>query len=94
MVDHKVESKEFPEQSGTGRYLPEDILIRGLISAPYYFPPGYFAGQIFDEDERALELPSYAGIRAGRCLWLGVRLTLVSYDGVVSDLYETRETIK
>ena len=78
VVDAKVEAKEFPQQqSGTGRQLPEDFLMRGLVWAPYYFPSGFFEGQVVDEDERTLELPSHAAPRAERCLWLGVRLASV-----------------
>ncbi|EXJ72388.1 uncharacterized protein A1O5_04892 [Cladophialophora psammophila CBS 110553] len=75
VFDAHVESKEFPQQqSGTGRQLPEDFPIRGLVWAPYYFPSDFFEGQVVDEDERSLELPSHAAPRAERCLWLGVRL--------------------
>ncbi|KIW76073.1 hypothetical protein Z517_10818 [Fonsecaea pedrosoi CBS 271.37] len=75
VVDAHVESKEFPQQqSGTGRQLPEDFPMRGLVWAPYYFPSDFFEGQVVDEDERSLELPSHAAPRAERCLWLGVRL--------------------
>ncbi|EXJ62667.1 hypothetical protein A1O7_03105 [Cladophialophora yegresii CBS 114405] len=75
VVDARVESSEFPQQqSGTGRQLPEDFLIRGLVWAPFYFPPDFFEGQVVDEDERTLELPSHAAPRAERCIWLGARL--------------------
>jgi len=60
--------------SGTGRQLPEDFVMRGLIWAQHYFPAEFFGGQIVDEDERNLELPSHAAPRAERCLWLGVQL--------------------
>lgn len=80
VVDARVESKEFPQQqSGTGRQLPEDFPMRGLIWAPYYFPADFFEGQVVDEDERTLELPSHAAPRAERCLWLGVRLASVRW---------------
>ena len=73
-----LRSKGVPQQlSGTGRQLPEDFVMRGLIWAQHYFPPGFFEGQVVDEDERKLELPSHAGPRAERCLWLGVRLASV-----------------
>ncbi|KIW27399.1 hypothetical protein, variant 1 [Cladophialophora immunda] len=85
VVDAHVESKEFPQQqSGTGRQLPEDFPIRGLVWAPYYFPSDFFEGDVVDEDERALELPSHTAPRAERCLWLGVRLAslnrYITYD--------------
>ena len=73
------EGSDFPEhRSGTGRQLPEDFLLRGLVWAQYYFPPGFFEGQVVDEEERTLELPSHAAPRAERCLWLGTRLARVS----------------
>ena len=74
----RIEAKEFPlQQSGTGRQLPEDFLIRGLVWSPYYFPTDFFDGQVVDEDERTLELPSHAAPRAERCLWLGHKLASV-----------------
>jgi hypothetical protein len=85
VVDARVESSGFPQQqSGTGRQLPEDFLIRGLVWAPFYFPPDFFEGEVVDEDERTLELPSHAAPRAERCIWLGARLAslnrYITYD--------------
>ncbi|KAK5188948.1 hypothetical protein LTR92_011063 [Exophiala xenobiotica] len=86
VVDARVESKEFPQhQSGTGRQLPEDFLLRGLMHPDYVFPGDFFEGQILvDEDDRTLELPSHTAPRAERCLWLGVRLAslkrYITYD--------------
>lgn len=75
----EVVSDEFPLQlSGTGRQLPEDFSMRGLSWAQHFFPPGFFQGQVVDEDDRILDLPSHAGPRAERCLWLGVKLASVS----------------
>jgi hypothetical protein len=72
------EDSGFPQQmSGTGRQLPEDFVMRGLIWAQHYFPADFFDGHIVDEDERNLELPSHAAPRAERCLWLGVQLASV-----------------
>ena len=65
--------------SGTGRQLPEDFVIRGLIWAQHYFPADFFGGQLVDEDERTLELPSHAALRAERCLWLGAHIATVSH---------------
>lgn len=77
--DNRIEAKEFPQQqSGTGRQLPEDFLIRGLVWSSYYFPADFFDGQVVDEDERTLEMPSHAAPRAERCLWLGHKLASVS----------------
>ena len=76
--DAQVESAEFPQSHGVGRQLPEDFPIRGLIWSYFYYPQDFFTGQVVDEDERALEMPSHALMRAERCLWLGVRLASVS----------------
>ena len=83
VVEAHFEGEDFPQQmSGTGRQLPEDFVMRGLIWAQHYFPADFFNGQIVDEDERALELPSHAAPRAERCLWLGVQLASVSHEFV------------
>jgi hypothetical protein len=80
VVEARFEGTEFPQQmSGTGRQLPEDFVMRGLIWAQHYFPADFFEGNLVDEDERSLELPSHAAPRAERCLWLGVQLASVSY---------------
>lgn len=77
-VQSRFEGSAFPQPlSGTGRQLPEDFIMRGLLWARYYFPTGFFEGQVVDEDERTLELPSHAGPRAERCLWLGIQLASV-----------------
>jgi hypothetical protein len=79
VVASQFEGTEFPQRmSGTGRQLPEDFVMRGLIWAQSYFPDNFFNGQLVDEDERDLELPSHAAPRAERCLWLGVQLASVS----------------
>jgi hypothetical protein len=80
VVESRFEGTDFPQQmSGTGRQLPEDFIMRGLVWAQHYFPADFFGGQVVDEDERNLELPSHAAPRAERCLWLGVQLSSVSY---------------
>lgn len=79
VVESRFEGSAFPQPlSGTGRQLPEDFIMRGLVWAKHYFPGGFFEGQIVDEDERTLELPSHAAPRAERCLWLGIQLASVS----------------
>ena len=79
-VESRFESPAFPQSlSGTGRQLPEDFIMRGLVWAKYYFFSGFFEGQVVDEDERTLELPSHAGPRAERCLWLGISLASVCH---------------
>jgi hypothetical protein len=71
LVEARFEGTEFPQQmSGTGRQLPEDFVMRGLIWAQHYFPADFFTGQVVDDDERPLELPSHAAPRTERCLWL------------------------
>ena len=81
VYDAQVESAEFPQtSSGVGRQLPEDFPIRGLVWAAYYYPSDFFTGQVVDEDERQLELPSHAAPRAERCLWLGARIASVSFE--------------
>ena len=84
VVEAHFEGADFPQQmSGTGRQLPEDFVMRGLLWAQNYFPVDFFGGQIVDEDERNLELPSHAAPRAERCLWLGVQLASVSHRIVI-----------
>ncbi|KAK5454911.1 hypothetical protein LTS15_005631 [Exophiala xenobiotica] len=86
VVDASVESRDFPQQqSGTGRQLPEDFLMRGFKwSDQHYYSSYFFKGQVVDEDDRTLELPSHAAPRAERCLWLGVKLAslkrYITYD--------------
>ena len=79
VAESRFEDTDFPQQmSGTGRQLPEDFAMRGLVWAQHYFPAEFFSGHMVDEDERNLELPSHTAPRAERCLWLGVRLSSVS----------------
>ena len=73
------ESDSFPKhRSGTGWQLPEDFVFRGLMWAQWYYPPDFFTGEVVDEEERTLELPSHGAPRAERCLWLGHQLAQVS----------------
>jgi hypothetical protein len=77
--ESRVIGDDFPQQlSGTGRQLPEDFPMRGLLWAQHYYPAAFFQGQVVDEDERTLDLPSHAAPRAERCLWLGYQLARVS----------------
>ncbi|ERF70125.1 hypothetical protein EPUS_00312 [Endocarpon pusillum Z07020] len=74
-LSSRYEGSAFPQPlSGTGRQLPEDFIMRGLVWAKHYYPPRFFEGEVVDEDERTLELPSHAAPRAERCLWLGIQL--------------------
>jgi hypothetical protein len=69
VIDTHFEDTDFPQSSsGTGRQLPEDFIMRGLIWALYYFPINFFNSQLIKQDERSLELPSYAAPRAERYL--------------------------
>jgi hypothetical protein len=82
-VETRFEGSEFPMPlSGLGRQLLEDFTMRGLAWAKYFYPPGFFEGQVVDEDERALELSSMTAPRAERCLWLGIQLALVGMSSV------------
>jgi hypothetical protein len=83
--ESRVIGDDFPQQlSGTGRQLPEDFPMRGLIWAQYYYPAAFFQGQVVDEDERTLDLPSHAAPRAERCLWLGYQLARVSCHHILN----------
>jgi hypothetical protein len=74
----KIESEEFPySETGTAQQLPEDFLIRGQAWSQLYYPEGFFE-DIFDDEERSVELPSVIVPRTHRCLWLGVRVATVS----------------
>lgn len=78
IVDSNFECDTFPPSlSGTGRQLPEDFVMRGLLWAQYYFPTDFFTDALQDEDERTRELPSHDISRAERCLWLGRQLAMV-----------------
>jgi hypothetical protein len=88
-VESHREGSAFPQTlSGTGRQLPEDFVIRGLIWAKHYYPHGFFEGQLVDADERTLELRSHMAHRAERCLWLGIQLASVSYIVKQSAIFE------
>ena len=79
VVEARLEGPDLPQPlSGTGRQLPEDFMMQGFCWAQYYFPPGFFEGQVVDEDKRTLELPSHTAPRIERCLWLGIQLASVS----------------
>ena len=76
VVEAHFEGTEFPQQmSGTGRQLPEDFVMRGLIWAQHCFPADFFNGQVVDDDGRSLELPYHGAPRTERCLWLDQLLT-------------------
>jgi hypothetical protein len=61
----------------SGKPLPEDHMIRGLIWALLYFTPNWFEEKI-DEEEKYLELRSTTRIRMERILQIGLQLSSVS----------------
>uniref|UniRef100_A0A093X721 DNA/RNA-binding domain-containing protein n=1 Tax=Talaromyces marneffei PM1 TaxID=1077442 RepID=A0A093X721_TALMA len=70
----EIENAEFPAQeSGPSRQLPEDSLIHGLSWGRLCHPPGFF-GEMAEDDERSIELPSVIVPRTRRCLWLGMQI--------------------
>ena len=71
-ADPGFRSYIFPEpEEGPGRPLPEDFTMRGQLYTVSYFPEGWFADAMVDENERSLDLPSMAKPRADRLYWLG-----------------------
>jgi hypothetical protein len=61
----------------SGKPLPEDHMIRGLIWAPLYFTPNWFEEEI-DKEEKYLDSASTTRTRTKRILQLGLRLSSVS----------------
>ena len=77
-------STDFPRMEGDElpipedrKQLPEDFLIRGQIWSQRYFPADFFEKSLPDDDGRSIEVPSLALSRMYRCLWLGVRISMV-----------------
>ena len=71
-ADPSFRSKGFPQpEERPGRPLPEDFVLRGQLYSQWYFPGGWFADAMIDDDERSLDLPSMADPRADRLFWLG-----------------------
>jgi hypothetical protein len=75
----RVEAEKFPApENGIGAYLPEDFSMRGQVWCQQYHPEGFFGEDCpVDDEERSLEMPSMAGSRVERCLYLAVRLSAV-----------------
>jgi hypothetical protein len=73
-IDVVLSEPIFP---ASGKPLPEDHMIRGLIWAPLYFTPNWFEEEI-DEEEKYLESASTTRTRTKRILRLGLRLSSVS----------------
>lgn len=89
-VNINIERDGFPHNN-TDHQLPEDFLMRGLLWAQYYFPPGFFHGALMDEEDRNIDLPSHTVPRVERCLWLGRQLASLqrwlTYD-IQTDQFE------
>ncbi|KAK5076668.1 hypothetical protein LTS08_005839 [Lithohypha guttulata] len=82
-----VEHDEFPRSfGGNKRQLPEDFVMRGLMSMTTYYGANFFKPEdLVDEDERLLEQPSHQAPRVERCLYCAIQLTKLtnrwmSYD--------------
>ena len=74
----RIQGDIFPKsEEGADRPLPEDFIIRGQLYSQSYFPETWFKDAAIDDEERVLELPSMAELRAERILWLGFRLASV-----------------
>lgn len=58
-------------------HLPEDFLIRGQVWSESYYPKGFFEGGPVEHDRSFIESEPLAPVRQHRCLWLGVRLSMV-----------------
>jgi hypothetical protein len=82
----RVFAEAFPiPQTGIGRPLPEDFIMRGQPWSEFYFPPTWFLDAAVADEERTIELLSMKAPRIERILWLGVFLTTgyrrwLSYD--------------
>ena len=75
----KVSKDSFPKpDEGVGRPLPEDFVMRGQLWSNDYFPNTWFLDAKVDDEERTLELPSFAAPRVERMMWLGHQIVSVS----------------
>ena len=78
VITNRIFNEAFPmPDAGTGRPLPEDFVMRGQLWSNNYFPYTWFKDAKVDDEERSLELPSFAGPRIERILWLGFRIAAV-----------------
>jgi SPFH domain / Band 7 family len=65
---------EFPKpKRGSGRQIPEDFTMRGLIWSPSYFPDGFFSQSPVHEDETSSRLRSYHSYFSRASLWVSSR---------------------
>ena len=76
----KVLRDSFPKpDEGVGRPLPEDFVMRGQLWSNDYFPNTWFLDAKIDDEERTLELPSFAAPRVERMMWLGHQIVSVGF---------------
>ena len=74
----RIINEAFPKpEADAGRPLPEDFVMRGQLWSNNYFPNTWFEDAKVDDEERSLELPSFAAPRIERILWLGLRVATV-----------------
>ena len=78
VTTNRITNEAFPKpDAGTGRPLPEDFVMRGQLWSNNYFPNTWFKDAKVDDEERSLELPSFAAPRIERIVWLGIRIAAV-----------------
>lgn len=70
-VGHGKLQPEIPD------HLPEDFLIRGHTWSEFYYPAGFFERVLPEQDRPFIEPHLLQIVRRYRCLWLGVRLSMV-----------------
>ena len=75
---------KFPTVEGR-RHLPEDFYMAGKVWSQVYYPSGFF-GELCEDDERWIEVPSSNVLRSHRCLCFGGRIATVRADASV-ELY-------
>ena len=77
-MTQRILAKPFPQtDSGKGRPLLEDFVLRGQQYATWLFPSKWFTETIVEDDERTHDPPSMAQYRMERLLWLGHRIASV-----------------
>ena len=55
--------------------MPEDFVLRGQLWTDGYFPDNWFTDGRIDDEERALELPSFRASRLERVLWIAQKIS-------------------
>ncbi|KAI1130029.1 hypothetical protein F5Y10DRAFT_276406 [Nemania abortiva] len=72
---NKIRSDDFPrEGANPPRPLPEDFAMKGLVFDRGYYPLDWFSSHKVDDDEKYLEMPSFANVRKERILWIGHKI--------------------